>query len=124
MKIHSKLALTFLLATAGLITHAAPVAWQDSLEPLPSSEWNRDRAAHFLERAGFGGTPAEVSRLAAMSPKQAVRSLVYYRAIRNPMAPFEDSGAFDPGLDPFAPSRPAATDMAKATGEALTVRPL
>lgn len=122
MKILLKLVLTVQLAATCLITHAAPVAWRDSLEPLPSSEWNRDRAAHFLERAGFGGTPSEVSRLAAMSPKQAVRFLVNYRAIHNPLPPFEDSGAFDAGLDPFAPSRPAATDLAKATGESLGVK--
>lgn len=122
MKILPKLALTVLFAGTGLMAHAAPVAWQDSLEPLPSPEWNRERAAHLLERAGFGGTPAEVSRLAAMSPQQAVRSLVYYQSIRNPLPPFEDSGAFDQGLEPFALSRPAATDLAKATGESLGVK--
>ena len=122
MKTLSKLAQIAVLAIASLSAHAAPLAWQDSLEPLPPSEWNRDRAAHLLERAGFGGTPAELAQLAAMSPQQAVRSLVYYRAIKNPLPPFEDSGAFDPGLDPFAPSRPAATDLAKASGEALGVK--
>lgn len=122
MKIIPKLVLTVLFAGSGLLTHAAPVAWQDNLEALPSSEWNRERAAHLLERAGFGGTPAEVSRLAAISPKQAVRSLVYYQSIRNPLPPFEDSGAFDSGLEPFALSRPAATDLAKATGESLGVK--
>jgi len=122
MKTLSKFILAALIAAANLIAHAAPVEWQDSLEPLPASEWRRDRAAHLLERAGFGGTPAEVARLAAMSPHEAVRALVYYRAIQNPLPPFEDSGAFDAGLDPFAPSRPAATDLAKATGEALGVK--
>jgi len=122
MRTLSKFSLAALIVLTGLIVHAAPAAWQDSFEPLPSSDWNHDRAAHLLERAGFGGTPAEISRLAAMSPKQAVRSLVYYRAIHNPLPPFEDSGAFDPGLDPFAPSRPAATDLAKATGESLGVK--
>jgi len=104
------------------MTNAAPITWRDSLEPISASEWSRDRAAHLLERAGFGGTPSEVALLAAMSPSQAVRSLVYYRASQNPLPPFEDSGAFDPGLDPFAPSRPAATDLAKASGEALGVK--
>ena len=122
MKILPQLALTVLLSATGLVAHAAPAAWQDNLQPLPAAEWNRERAAHLLERAGFGGTPADVSRLAAMSPKQAVRSLVYYQGIRNPLPPFDDSGAFDPGLDPFAPSRPAATDLAKKTGEALGVK--
>jgi uncharacterized protein (DUF1800 family) len=57
-----------------------------------------------------------------MSHKHAVRYLVYYQAIHNPLPPFEDSGAFVPGLDPFAPSRPAATSLAKATGESLGVK--
>jgi uncharacterized protein (DUF1800 family) len=122
MKILSKFALTALVTATVQITNAAPATWQDDLQALPASEWSRDRAAHLLERAGFGGTPAEVARLAAMSPRQAVRSLVYHREIENPLPPFEDSGAFDPGLDPFAPSRPAATDLAKASGEALGVR--
>lgn len=122
MKIFLKLVLTALMVGHGWMTHAAPAVWQDSLEPLPASSWNRDRAAHLLERAGFGGTPDDIARLAAMSPKQAVRSLIHYQSIRNPLPPFEDSGAFDPGLDPFAPSRPAATNLAKATGEALGVK--
>lgn len=122
MKILSKLAIAFLFSGTGLLIHASPVAWHDSLEPLPPQEWNHERAAHLLERAGFGGTPVEVSRLAAMSPKQAVRSLVHYQSIPSSLPPFEDSGAFDSGLDPFPPSRPAATDLAKATGEALGVK--
>jgi len=122
MKILSRFALTALIAATSLMVNAGPATWQDSLEPIPAPEWSRDRAAHLLERAGFGGTPSEVARLAAMSPSQAVRSLVYYRASQNPLPPFEDSGAFDPGLDPFAPSRPAATDLAKASGEALGVK--
>ena len=122
MKIFSKFALTALVAVTSLMANAAPAVWQDSLEPLPASEWSRDRAAHLLERAGFGGTPSELARLAAMTPSQAVRALVYYRTIQNSLPPFEDSGAFDAGLDPFAPSRPAATDLAKASGEALGVK--
>ena len=118
----AQVALIAVIAAASLGAHAAPLAWQDSLEPLPPSEWNRDRAAHLLERAGFGGTPTELAQLAAMSPRQAVRALVYYRTTNNSLPPFEDSGAFDAGLEPFAPSRPAATDLAKASGEALGVK--
>ncbi len=122
MKTLPKLAIAVLLAGTGMVAHAAPAAWQDNLQPLPAAEWNRERAAHLLERAGFGGTPAEVDRLEKMGARNAVRSLVYYQSVRNTLPPFDDSGAFDPGLDPFAPSRPAATDLAKATGEALGVK--
>ena len=36
-----------------------PASWQGDLAPLPESAWNAGRAAHLLERAGFGGTPTE-----------------------------------------------------------------
>jgi uncharacterized protein (DUF1800 family) len=35
-------------------------------------------AAHLLRRAGFGGSPADVDRLASMSPSAAVDSLVHF----------------------------------------------
>src|SRR5262245_14305157 len=44
-------------------SQAVPAAWVDDLTPLSPSEWNADRAAHLLERAGFGGTPEEIARL-------------------------------------------------------------
>lgn len=101
---------------------AAPAAWQDDLQPLPKESWNRERAAHLLERAGFGATPSEVNRLAAMTAEQAVRSLVRYQSIQQSLPAFEPSDSFDAGLDPFAVSRPAATDLARDKGEALGVK--
>ncbi|MGH7737246.1 MAG: DUF1800 domain-containing protein [Candidatus Tyrphobacter sp.] len=41
-------------------------------------ELNARLAAHLLRRAGFGGTPQEVARYAAMSPGDAVESLVRF----------------------------------------------
>lgn len=110
----------FVALAGGL--QAAPADWQDDLKPLPAAEWNRQRAMHLLERAGFGPTPAEVSRFAAMTPSQAVRQLVRYQKIKQSLPPFEASDSFDAGLDPFAPSRPAATDLAREKGEALGVK--
>ena len=101
---------------------AAPAAWKDDLQPLPNDAWNRERAAHLLERAGFGATPAEVNRLSAMTATQAVRYLVRYQNIKQTLPAFDPSDSFDPGLDPFAVSRPAATDMARDQGEALGVK--
>ncbi len=75
-----------------------------------------------LERAGFGATPDEIQRLARLTPSQAVKQMVRYAAIPDKSQAFEDSGAHDAGLEPFAASRPAATDLAKATGEALGVK--
>jgi hypothetical protein len=37
------------------------------------------------------------------------------------LPPFDPSGIHDPGLEPFPPSRPAVTDEAKKTGEALGI---
>ena len=112
--------------SAAALAHAAPPpsapVWQDDLQPLPAAAWSRERAAHLLERAGFGGTPTDVDKLAAMAPADAVRSLVRYQRIPDKLPAFDESGAFDPGLDPFATSRPAATDLGKATGESLGVK--
>ncbi|MDO8271624.1 MAG: DUF1800 domain-containing protein, partial [Gammaproteobacteria bacterium] len=96
---------------------------QDDLSPISPSEWHYGTAAHLLERAGFGGTPEQISALAALSPSEAVRSLVYFENVDNShLAPFDHSGIHDPGLEPFPPSRPATTELAKATGEALGVK--
>ncbi len=125
MKTIRNFAVALGLSAAALVQAAPAPAqpdWQGDLRPLSSAEWSRERAAHLLERAGFGGTPAEVDKLAAMSPSDAVRSLVRYQRIKDQMPAFDESGAFDPGLDPFAPSRPSATDLGKATGESLGVK--
>jgi len=36
-----------------------PTAWQNDLTPITGKDWNRDFAAHLLERAGFGGTAGQ-----------------------------------------------------------------
>jgi uncharacterized protein (DUF1800 family) len=40
--------------------------------PLPEKLWDRTRAANLLNRAGFGGTPAEIDKLHSMGPTGAV----------------------------------------------------
>src|SRR6266511_3887871 len=62
---------------------AGPAEWASDITPIPASAWSEDFAAHLLERAGFGGTPDEIRRLAAMMPQQAVDWLVDYEAIEN-----------------------------------------
>ena len=44
--------------------------------PLSEKNWTRYSAAHLLNRAGFGGTPAEIDRLHALGPDKAVTSLL------------------------------------------------
>jgi uncharacterized protein (DUF1800 family) len=74
---------------------AAPETWVGDLSPITSAEWNYDRAAHLLERAGFGGTPDEIKTLAAMTPQEAVRHLVYFQNVKEaPLPPFVETGVY------------------------------
>ena len=112
-----------LLSSASTAQLAGLASWQDDLAPITNSDWNYETAAHLLERAGFGGTPAQIEALAVLSPKAAVNSLVNFDSANNRhLQAFEHSGIHDAGLEPFPPSRPATTELAKETGEALGVR--
>src|SRR5512140_2996832 len=46
------------------------------LKALPAERWNYAAAAHLLNRAGFGGPPAEIERLQALGLDQALDWLV------------------------------------------------
>jgi hypothetical protein len=83
--------------------------------------WRGD-LTHLLERAGFGGTLTQTAELAALTPAAAVRRLVRFDPSAPDALPFEPSGVFDASLDPFPPSRPATTTLAKDRGEALGIR--
>jgi hypothetical protein len=99
-----------------------PAIWQDDLSPLPSAEWNYDRAAHLLAHAGFGGTPTEIQRLTDAGIERAVHSLIYYESLPNQkMQPFVESGLWDPTLNGFPESRPAATDRAIEHGVSMGI---
>ncbi len=50
------------------------------LTELPSSRWNFAAAAHLLNRAGFGGSPAQVETLARLTPADAVDQLLAFPA--------------------------------------------
>ena len=116
-------AIWSLLGCLGLavVTRAAgPEAWTDDLSPIAAGDWTYARAAHLLERAGFGATPDEIARVAAMTPQQAVDWLVDYEAVDNgALVPFDESGIWDPGMDPFPPSRAEAVRLARQRGEGL-----
>jgi uncharacterized protein (DUF1800 family) len=102
---------------------AGPDSWIGDLTPLTATDWSRERAAHLLERAGFGGTPEEIDRLAALTPEVAVRWLVEYQRIDNShLPPFDESGAFDPSMEPFPKSRADVVRIARANGEAMGVK--
>ncbi|WP_169194760.1 DUF1800 domain-containing protein [Devosia sp. MC1541] len=96
----------------------------ERLAPISPAHWTRETAAHLLERAGFGGTPAEIDRLAALDPVCAVRSLVGYHSysVNVALPTFEASDIWDDSLVQFPVSRPAATEGAERTGEAMGVK--
>ncbi len=106
---------------------AAPVdsaghAWVGDLASLAESDFGYEQAAHLLERAGFGGTPAEIEELVALGLEGAVARLVDYEAVDDSaLAPFDESGIWDPGMDPFPPSRAAAVRRARQHGRSLGV---
>ncbi len=122
LKLWPALLLVIALPASAASPAAGPAAWTGDLRPIGESDWNRARAAHLLERAGFGGTPEDIDRLAAMTADDAVRHLVYHKNIPNPLPDFDHSGVHDPGIEPFPPSRPAATNLAKEKGEAIGVK--
>lgn len=101
----------------------ADASWVDDLQPITAAQWNRERAAHLLERAGFGGTPQQIDALAAMDPRAAVARLVNAQQVPDPrVRAFEPSPIPDAGIDPFPESRPATTEAAKKNGQALGVQ--
>jgi hypothetical protein len=97
--------------------------WQENLSAITDNDWNYSSASHLLERAGFGGTPAQISQLAAIGPTAAIQQLLNFDSVDNShLQAFDHSGIHDPGLEPFPPSRPATTELAKDTGEALGIK--
>ena len=115
--------LAALCAATAMAQFAGPAAWQNDLAPIGPADWNYNFAAHLLERAGFGGTPEEIQALAKLTPTQAIARLVRFEGTDiSQLPPFDHSGIHDPGLEPFPPTRPAVTDLAKEKGEALGIK--
>ena len=82
-------------ALFGATPGAGPAEWVGDLSPIAASDWNYDRAAYLLERAGFGGTPAEIQALASLTPEQAVRRLVRYQDVKDvDLPPFAETGVY------------------------------
>src|SRR5262245_58672357 len=77
------------------------------LAQINAAKWNFVTAAHLLNRAGFGGTPAEITKLAAAGPVAAVSWLVDYERIPDPTS---DPGWAKP--DPERATRYAALRQA------------
>lgn len=69
------------------------------LAPLPPAAWDRAKAAHLLNRAGFGGAPAQTDVLARVGLTEAVRGFVLGPT---PPAPVPDAPAFAQPTDRIA----------------------
>ena len=54
------------------------------LKPLSSDQWNFAAAAHLLNRAGFGGSPADIQKLCDLGQDKAVSYLLDYEYIHDP----------------------------------------
>ena len=59
------LASTFLFGQMVMASPAlwASENWRGDPRPLTAEDWSYERAAHLLERLGFGGTPQEIQEL-------------------------------------------------------------
>lgn len=55
------------------------------LKPLSATRWNYNAAAHLLNRAGFGGTPADIDKLVTLGLERAVDSLVNFESLPETM---------------------------------------
>ena len=103
---------------------AGPTSWTNDLTPITAAEWDASKAAHLIERAGFGATPEEIARLADMTPQEVVDRLVDYQAVPDHLAPFDASPIWDPGMDPFPKSRAEAVRIARELGVSMGVKVL
>jgi len=93
--LRAALASWLLFAATAAAAPASPDPWRDDLRPLAPEDWNAARAAHLLERAGFGGTPEQIAALGARGPDAAVRGLVRWQQVENvPLPQFRASGIF------------------------------
>jgi uncharacterized protein (DUF1800 family) len=54
------------------------------LKSLSEQDWNYETAAHLLNRAGFGGPPLEIEKLADLDHDEAISFLLDYEKIPDP----------------------------------------
>ncbi|MDC3124420.1 DUF1800 domain-containing protein [Gammaproteobacteria bacterium] len=119
--------LIVLIALIGGIAFSSAVVMAKSEMPGPlnlsplQSTLTEPQAKHLASRAGFGATQEEIGALIGQTPKRALQQFMNNRKDDSSAPAFRHSGIFDEGLDPFPPSRPATTEMAKRQGNALGI---
>ena len=87
------------------------------LKPLPADKWNFTTAAHLLNRAGFGGTPPEIEKLAEMGPDRAVSCLVDYDKIPDPTLSPNWAKPDPERMEKFAALRRTNQELRQAKGD-------
>ncbi|MDP7035292.1 MAG: DUF1800 domain-containing protein [Planctomycetota bacterium] len=77
-----------------LTTHLASGQSESPLSPIPADQWDEIKAAHLLNRSGFGGSLEEIETLAKMTPQAAVEHVLGYE--NRPQSPPFQIQPFDP----------------------------
>ena len=88
------------------------------LKALPADRWNYETAAHLLNRAGFGGPPTVIEKLADLGPDEALSSLLDYEQYPDP-TPDPDWAKPDP--DGVKQLRDAAKNAHRRTNAASCI---
>ncbi|MDR7483177.1 MAG: DUF1800 domain-containing protein [Armatimonadota bacterium] len=96
--------------------------------PSTSHRWDRAKAAHLLNRAGFGGRPEEVDHVLRLGPEAAVEELLNYDRIPEEFPPpnfsdvralFEEVARLRAGRAPEAERRQAFQAALRANVQKL-----
>jgi uncharacterized protein (DUF1800 family) len=87
------------------------------LKPLADGKWNFRTAAHLLNRAGFGGAPAEIEKLEKRGLDGAVEFLVDYEKVPDPTEAPEWAQPNPERLKEFAEAREFRKKLQSATPE-------
>lgn len=90
------------------------------LSPLNENEWNREKARHLLNRAGFGVPQEVLDRLEGMGPHKAVDYLLNFETLEEPNA--EPDFLIDPSGYLPAKSALAAMDPETRKGTMRDLR--
>ncbi len=85
-----------------------------SIENDKSFNWNWRAASHLLNRAGFGGTSAEVDELVRIGPQQAVRRVVYYQTLPDELHPLSFGALSHPAFSSFVEARRYLRSLSRA----------
>lgn len=90
-----------------------------SLRPLKPAAFDYWKAQHLLNRAGFGGTPAQIRALADMGLEPAVRYVVEYEDVEAPQAAAD---RFDADImSPVSSEESALRRQARLAGDEATL---